>query len=99
MSSRMNLVKIASLSLVALGVGSFLLAIVFLNEDFGSCPLVRSGTIGFCDHTFPGTTVYIGPVVTVLAVLGTLALGFGVGILLLSSRRGHTTQPTPSQAG
>jgi len=94
----MNPNKIASRTLIAVGVTSLLVALVLLSQDSGSCPLIITGTNGTCDRTFPGTAIYIMPVVTALTVLGTLALGFGFGILFLSRRRRRTTQPTPSQA-
>jgi len=80
------------LALVAVGVGSFFLAAVFANEDFGSCPPLPSGAPP-CDHTFPGTNIYIGPVVRALEVLGTLAIGFGAGLLALSR---HSKQTKPA---
>ena len=70
--------------LIAVGVTSLLMALVLLSQDSGSCRLLITGTGGSCDNTFPGTTIYILPVITALAILGTLALSFGVGILLLS---------------
>ncbi|TMI54540.1 hypothetical protein E6H18_10775 [Candidatus Bathyarchaeota archaeon] len=98
-SSRNNFTMIAFRILIAVGVTSLLMALVLLSQDSGSCRLLITGTGGSCDNTFPGTTIYILPVITALAILGPLALGFGIGILLLSRRHRHTTQPTPSQAG
>src|SRR2546421_4874607 len=98
-SSRNNFTMIAFRILIAVGVTSLLMALVLLSQDSGSCRLLITGTRGSCDNTFPGTTIYILPVITALAILGTLAFSFGVGILLLSGRRRHPTQPTPSQAG
>src|SRR5438552_16586334 len=98
-SSRNNFTMIAFRILIAVGVTSLLMALVLLSQDSGSCRLLITGTRGSCDTTFPRTTIYILPVITVLAILGPLALDFGIGLLLLSSRHKYTTPPTPSQPG
>gem|GEM_PF-2736740 len=88
----MNWVKAVGLTLVAIGAGSFFLAVAFANEDFGSCPALPYGSPP-CDHTFPGTSIYIGPVVNALEVLETLAIGYGAGLLVLS-RNSKQTKPS-----
>jgi hypothetical protein len=87
----MNGVKAVALTLVALGAVSFFLAAVFANMDFGSCPALPPG-VPPCDHIFAGTSIYIGPVVKALEVLGTIAIGFGAGLLVLSR---HSKQTKP----
>ena len=68
--------------LFALGVSFLVGAIVALSEDYGSCPAEPAGLLVGCDHTFPGTSIFILPVVRLLEVLSVLAVGAGIVVFV-----------------
>ena len=74
---------LVSATLIALAVSFLVGAIVALSEDHGSCPAAPAGLLVGCDHTFPGTNIFILPVVRLLEVLGVLAVGAGIVVFVV----------------
>lgn len=72
-------------------------AFVALSEDVGSCP-VPIPPSGY-DHTFPGTNIYIMPVVQTLEALSILAFLSGAVIFVISRyrRRGASASGLPPE--
>jgi hypothetical protein len=65
--------------LILLGTALFLVGLQVVGEDRGSCP-----SNVFCNHTFPGTDIYIRPLGIELAALGVLGAGAGIAVLIVS---------------
>lgn len=86
----MRLGKVISLILIVLGAVFFVVAATFQSEDWGSCPAT-----GSCTHYFPGTTIYIRPVVDLLETLGILSFGAG-GIVFAISWKYRNKPPLAS---
>jgi hypothetical protein len=72
--------KMISVILVSIGMLLLIVAGIFLGEDVGSCP-----ASGNCDHTFPGTDIYIMPVVHILEILSLISIGSAI-VLFLRNR-------------
>ncbi len=76
------------LALAIAGVGVGLAAIVISEQNFGSCPLATVGTPP-CDHTFPGTTIWIGQTASEISIVALALLVSSVAVALYGSLVKH----------
>ncbi len=73
------------MALTIAGVGFGVAWIVIINgANFGSCPLATVGSPP-CDHTFPGTTIWIGQTAGEIMIVAFALLTSGFAIALYGS--------------
>ena len=82
--------KLRSLALAPAiaGVGAGIAAIIISEQNFGSCPLATVGSPP-CDHTFPGTTVWIGQTAREISIVALALLISSVAVAVYGRLARH----------
>jgi len=77
-----------ALALAIAGLGAGIAAIVISEQNHGSCPLATVGSPP-CDHTFPGTTIWIGQTAREISIVAFALLISSVAVALYGRLAKH----------